>query len=148
MGKIPKLENKCFQKGSSPRFRKTDEGISFLNFDKVRWGYDTDIGDFSFRRFLSSKDIESFAKIKSVHTEELDLDLENPITAKISFHDGSWIWENEDLGIVAMGKNKKEARNDFQKYFEFLYDTYYKEDDENLRKNGLKIKNKLKKLID
>lgn len=91
---------------------------------------------------------EPTEEIESIHTEDLDLDLNQPIKAKISTPEDIWILENDELGIVASGKDHKEALKDFREYFQLLYKVYYQEEDEKLGDGAKKLKDKIKNLVE
>lgn len=86
-------------------------------------------------------------EIENIYSENLDLDLNRPIEAETSISGDDWVLKNNELGIVAEGKTYEEALEAFNVYFEFLYETYYLEDDENLGKYAKETKNKIRKLI-
>lgn len=77
-----------------------------------------------------------------------EIKLNQEITCDVKQEDDYVIIEYEPLGIMAYSNDMKSAIECFNEEFEMLYRNYFLEDDNNLTKDAIILKNNISKLIE
>jgi len=73
--------------------------------------------------------------------------LAKPIQLLINFHDGIWVHEHQQLGIIAYGKSRSESLNAFRMEFAALWDDYALEEDDLLSDDAKALKKTMLNLV-
>jgi hypothetical protein len=82
-------------------------------------------------------------ELQRILTKTSELQLSQPLEVSIDYKDNYWIMENEDLGIIATGRDYDECLNEFHSNVHFIYTEYGLAHDSTLTPDAKMLKQKI-----
>ena len=118
--------------------------IDKLNADKKVMWIHTDIN----KKILGVDNLAHTLKIEIVKGDGLVLKFKNPFIITYTKEEDGFIYDNDELGIYLYGKNLNELKEDFDENVIVAWKLYVDCDESELNSGAIKLRNKLKELIE
>ena len=100
------------------------------------------------KKILGVDNLAHTLKIEIVEGDGLVLKFKNPFIIAYTKEEEGFSYDNDDLGIYLYGKNLKELKEDFEENIIVAWELYVDCNESELNSGAIKLRNKLKELIE